>query len=163
MKINALVTTLVLGSSSIALASSDVRDHRTHAAAPAILAAPAPAPVLQARFGFGFGAGYQRPVRPVSWVTLASSTHVDGREMIAVAPTHRTFSKVELRSNNGRTRLDKIMIQFANGRSQVLDYNTVLAGKQSLSIDLEGNARSIKRIVIIGTSRGRASLDVLAI
>lgn len=151
MKIKALITTLVLGSSSVALAAPSVRDHRPPAGA--VLAQ---AHVQPAR-------GWNRPApRPIP-VTLASAQKVSGREVIRVAPSQRAFSKLELRANAGRTKLDKVMITFANGRTQLVDCNKLLTGGERFSIDLKGNARNIKSIVLVGSSGRRASLDILAV
>lgn len=156
MKIKALIATLVLGSSSIALAAPDVRDHRTQ---PAPLVAQAHEQA-HAQGGYGWNRPAPRPMYPV---TLASSQKVNGREFIRVAPSQRVFSKLELRSTAGRTKLDKVMITFANGGTQLVDCNKLLNGRDSFSIDLKGNARSIKSIVLVGNSGRRASLDIIAV
>jgi hypothetical protein len=144
MKIKALITTLVLGTSSVALAAPAVRDHR--------------APVVVQN------AAWHRPApRPMYPVTLASSQKIDGRELIRVAASQRAFTKLELRSKAGRTKLDKVMITFANGGTQLIDCNTLLTGNQTFSIDLKGNNRNIKSIVLVGSSGRRASLDVVAV
>lgn len=148
MKIKALITTLVLGTSSVALAAPSVRDHRT---APVVLPQaqpyrPAPRPT-----------GYQYPVK------LAANTKVDGRELIRVAAAQRPFTRIELRSISGRTKIDKVMITFANGGTQLIDCNKLLTANERFSIDLKGNSRSIKSIVLVGSSGRRASLDVLAV
>ena len=119
MKIKALITTLVLGSSSLALA------------APGRSRSPRPARRLSRRLMLGSygqaataGTGPRRgPMYPV---TLASSQKVNGREVIRVAPSQRAFTKLELRSTAGRTKLDKVMITFANGGTQLVDCNKLL-------------------------------------
>ena len=102
---------------------------------------------------------------PLTWVTLANDMQVSGRTAIKVAPTARPFSKLELRAEKGNTSIDKVMIVFANGRSQIVNLDARLGKRDSVvSIDLDGNTRSIDRIVLVGRSNGRrASLDVLAI
>lgn len=146
MNIKALITTLVLGSSSVALAAPTIRDHRAPVAAP-----------VQAAF-------WHRPApRPMYPVTLASSQNVKGRELIRVSSTQRAFTKLELRSKAGRTKLDKVMITFGNGRTQLIDCNAVIKKGQTYSIDLKGNTRNIKSITLVGKSGRRALLDVLAV
>ncbi|NVB77023.1 MAG: hypothetical protein HOV81_01390 [Kofleriaceae bacterium] len=146
MKIKALITTLVLGTSSVALAAPAVRDHR------------APAPVVVAQ------GNWHRPApRPMYPVTLASSQKINGRELIRVAASQRAFTKLELRSKAGRTKLDKVMITFANGGTQLIDCNKLLTGSETFSIDLKGNSRNIKSITLVGSSGRRASLDVVAV
>lgn len=147
MNIKAIVTTLILGSSSLALAAPTVRDHRT----------PAPA----------FQPVYQAPVRPaprpmIKPVVLKNDARIQGRDVIRVNTT-RAFTKLELRSQSGRTQLDKVLITFSNGQSQVVDCNKTLNGNETFSIDLAGNARNIKKIVLVGKSGRRAALDVIAV
>jgi hypothetical protein len=147
MNIKAIVTTLILGSSSLALAAPTVRDHRTPVAAfqPTYQAQFRPAP---------------RPmIRPV---VLKNDARVQGRDVIRVNNT-RAFTKLELRSQAGRTQLDKVLITFGNGKSQVIDCNKTLNGNESFSIDLAGNARNIKKIVLVGKSGRRAAIDVIAV
>jgi hypothetical protein len=172
MNIKALITTLVLGSSTLAvvaptLASADVRDHRTEEVSPSIrdhrteYAPPVAAQVqLQARADWH--RPMQRPVFVPAPVTLASSTKLSGRDVIRVSNT-RAFTKLELKSNGGRTKLDKVMIQFGNGQMQTIDCAKQLSGQESFSIDLAGNARNIKKIVLVGSSGRRGSLDVIAV
>jgi hypothetical protein len=165
MKIKALITTLVLGSSSLALAAPAyngpaVRDHRT---LPAPRPAPLPAPTAQARFNFGFA--WHRPVaRPL---LLANNTRVAGMEDISVAQGRRAFTKLELKANSGRTNLELVVIRFANGQSQTVNLrgnqNGVIKAGKSVTIDLAGNARYIQSIKLIGKSGRRASIDVLAL
>lgn len=137
MNIKAVVTTLILGSSSLALAAPNVRDHRESAAQ----FRPAPRPRA---------------------IVLANNTRLQGRDVIRVNDL-RAFTKLELRSQQGRTQLDKILITFGNGQSQVIDCNKVLNGSESFSIDLAGNARNIKKIVLVGKSGRRAAIDVIAV
>ncbi|HEX5060242.1 MAG TPA: hypothetical protein VFV99_12825 [Kofleriaceae bacterium] len=162
MKIKALVTCLVLGSSSLALAAPsyttpyaapNVRDHRQ--------LPPAPAPVAQYQGQFG----WQKPLaRPV---LLADNTRVNGWSNINVAQGTRAFTKLELKANSGKTDLDRVMITFGNGQRQVVSLRGKLDGKinagKSLTIDLDGNGRFIKSVMLIGSSGRRASIDVVAV
>lgn len=152
MKINALITTLILGTSSLALAAPTVRDHRT---------LPAPAPVVQARAGFAWHKPIARPL------LLANNTHVAGRSVISVAPGTRAFTRLELKGNSGRTNIDRVLITFGNGQTQIINLagklNGVVNAGKSVTIDLAGNARFIKTITLVGKSGRRASIDVLAV
>ena len=149
MRIKALITALVIGSSSVALAAPSpvVRDHRE----------------VSARYDGHFDARFGVRPMPLRWVTLANDTHLSGRTSIKVAPSARKYSKVELRADKGLTQIDKVMIQFANGRTQLVEQNARLTASKPLTIDLKGEARSIDRIVIVGRGTPWASLDVLAL
>lgn len=164
MKIKALVTMLVLGTSSLALAdhvSPTVRDHRTAPARPAPIPAkplikPAYTPVQAKPVqppGFGWTA------RPV---LLANNTHLAGRALVQLPARTRPFTKLELRSNNGRTNIQSVQIVFGNGQRQVVKIGKAVTAKTPLTIDLAGNARHIKSVTLIGNSLRRATIDVLA-
>src|SRR3954466_10808229 len=116
MNLKAIVTTLVLGSSSIALAAPNVRDHRTDA---------------QPSFQPSYQTQYRPAPRPRA-IVLAQSTRLQGRDVIRVNDS-RAFTKLELRSQSGRTQLDKVLITFGNGQSQVIDCNKTLSGSESFS------------------------------
>jgi hypothetical protein len=172
MNLKALITTLVIGSSSIALAGPTVRDHRTPA--PTVTTTSAAAQ-LQFRGDIRLADGrmQRRPApapaytRPLTWVSLADNAQVNGRALINVARTQRQFTKLSIRAEgNGRTSIDQVMIEFGNGKRQVVKLDAKLSVKKqpSLTIDLAGDSRKIQRIVLVGKSNGRnASVDVLAI
>jgi hypothetical protein len=162
MNIKALITTLVLGSSSLAFAdhyegsyapapatAPAVRDHRM------LPPTPAPAPVQQS------WGGWHKPV--LQPVLLADNTRVTGRALIQVPTSTRAFTKLELKSNNGRTSIDRVVIVFGNGQRQVAKLGSIVNGKGSLTIDLDGGARNIKSIMLVGNSARRGSIDVLAV
>lgn len=160
MKIKALVTTFVLGTSSLAVAAPTVRDHR----APQVLPKPVPAKPLpappQARPAPapGFGFGWQ--ARPV---LLANNKHISGRTVIQVPTSARMFTKLELRANSGQTNIQRVLIVFGNGQRQVVQLRKTVNNRTPLTIDLAGNARHIKSVTLIGNSPRRASIDVLAV
>ena len=170
MKIKALIATLVLGSSSVALADSygpTVRDHRKPILQPlpAPAPAPTPAPVQVAPVQYPYAVGWMRHVvRPM---LLANDTRVAGRALINVSAGTRTFSKLELKAQNGRTDIQRVLITFANGQRQIVTLNGrrdgIVNQNKSLTIDLNGGARHIKSVMLIGTSNRRATIDVLAV
>ena len=167
----ALVTLLVLGTSSLALADSygpSVRDHRNPYTQPApvvVTPAPAPAPVAQLHGQLGFG--WKRPVQQLRPVLLADNTKVSGWSMINVPLQNRMFTKLELKANRGNTDIDRVLITFGNGQRQVVSLRGRADGKlnmsKSLTIDLDGGARNIKSVMLIGSSGRRASIDILAV
>ena len=95
--------------------------------------------------------------------TMLASSRLNGRETIKVNDYLRAFDKLELRAKSGRTDLDKIVITFGNGKTQTIKCNRVLQNNQSFSVDLRGDQRNLKKIVLVGKSGRRASLDVLAL
>ena len=166
MNIKALITTLVLGSSSLAFAdhyegsyapapeqatAPAVRDHRM------LPPTPAPAPVQAQGYGYGWHRQVAQPV------LLADNARVAGRALINVPASTRAFTKLELKSNSGRTSIERVVIVFGNGQRQVARLGSIVNGKGSLTIDLDGGARNIKSIMLIGNSARRGSIDVLAV
>jgi len=178
MSLKAIITTILVGTSSLAAAAPSsgviVRDHRTQPAPAPIYQAPAPvyqapAPVYQVsppasqQADIYKAAWVRHIVEPVAQpVTLASSQRLNGREIIKVSPSLRAFTKLELRAKAGRTNVDKVVITFGNGQTQTIDCNRTLQANESFMVGLQGNQRNIKRIVLVGKSGRRASLDVLA-
>ena len=124
-----------------------VRDHRFDAPA----AQPAPTQV------------YYRD-RPIAWhgqplpqvyrpVTLATSMRFanDGRSFITVGGGLGRFGKLQISAAGGRTFIKQVYVQFENGQEQVLrDLDATLVGNQTLSLDLDGGRRAIRRIVVYG-------------
>lgn len=170
MSLKALITTIVLGTSSVALAAPVVRDHRT----------PAPTPVAtidhrntidinaSAELRFGRPGYYPTPAPmppTLSWISLANDAKVSGRTAIRVPQGTRAFTKLELRAQQGNTQIDRVLITFGNGQTQTVELNKRLSKFQSaISIDLNGSSRFITKVVLVGKSNGRrASVDVLAL
>jgi hypothetical protein len=166
MNIKTLALALVLGSSSIAAAAPVVRDHRD--AAPATVSVNASVhgqlAVRPAIYPTVRPMPLPRPM-PISWVTLANDAQLYGRTTIKVAPNARAFTRLQLRADDGRAKIDKVMITFGNGRTQIVNLDAKLSKRdRAISIDLRGDSRNIDRIVLVGRTHGRgAGLDVLAL
>jgi len=165
MQLKALIATLVLGSSSVALAGPQIRDHRT-----TVTVTP-----VQARFDAHLDARVQaarfmRPLPPVhtSRITLADNLALQGRSVLSFSDykAHR-YTKLEVSAQGrGKVDVDKIVIHFGNGTSQTVKLDTKLsATDRALSIDLDAsNARFIKSIEVVGASKSRrATLDIVAL
>jgi hypothetical protein len=165
MNIKAFIASLVLGSSSAALAAASitisatargsigtpsygttvVRDHRSPVAQPSQI--------------------YYRD-RPAQWsgnrmppvyrpVTLGSEMHFanDGRTFITVGSQAGQFQKLDIRSATGRTFIKQVYVEFDNGQQQVLrNLDRTLVGNECLTLDLDGGRRSIRRIVVYGNA-----------
>ena len=160
MNIKAIIASLVLGSSSVAMASPSVtlsanaqygntvvRDHRV---------LPAPAPIYTAAPAQVYfrDTWHRQPMPPVYRpVTLASGMHFanDGRSFITVGAQLGRFGKLDISSAGGRTFVQQVYIEFANGQEQVIrNVNRTLVGNECLTLDLDGGRRAIKRIVVYG-------------
>ena len=131
MKIKALVTALVLGSSSIAMAAPsfrpEIRDHR--------------------------------PQRFERWSLLASGSLIRGRETVRVNATDKLDKlKIELVVGARSSMfVDKLVLTYGNGRSQTIEVNKWLTARDTSAIvDINGNgrARKLKSITVIGQGNG---------
>ena len=160
MNLKAIIASLVLGSSSVAMAapsvtvsatvhggygSTSVRTHRYES--PPIMRPPV---VVQSppimRPGWKLPPVY-RPVTLANDIAFAQ----DGRKFITVGAQAGTFSKIELSGAGGRTFIKQVYVQFDNGQQQVLrNLDRTLVGNECLTIDLDGGRRTIRRIVVYG-------------
>lgn len=183
MKLTALVATLFLGLSSAALAAPTsttspgaptVRDHRGRAPAPA----PAPALIVRDHRGRAPRVAQasiahsimpaarptvMAPVRPFAprWTLLDTLSARPGRQVIQVQSPAR-FSRLKLEATRGPIRIDRVVITFANGRTQVVDLDRRLDQRGPAVIDLNGGARQVTRIVITTKGNRRGAFTVLA-
>jgi hypothetical protein len=142
-KITALVTTLVLGLSSAAMAAPSyepsVRDHR------------------------GPWSPSFRPQVP-SWTTLESNGSLTrGKDRIEVSSRAR-FTKLKLEAARGSMFIDKVVITFANGQRQVVELSKTIGQRSgAATIDLQGQSRQITKIVVSGKGSYRTSYSLLAV
>lgn len=162
MNIKAIIASLVLGSSSVAMASPSVtvsataqgsygttvvRDHRIHDSS------DAPVVIQPVDHRGGWRGERMPPVyRPV---TLASGLHFanDGRTFITVGRELGRFEELHISGVGGRTFIKQIYVQFDNGQEQVVrNLDHMLTRNADLTIDLDGNRRAIRRIVVYGNS-----------
>lgn len=128
-KLTALVTTLVLGVSSAALAAPGIRVGEPHPQAPS----------------------YERYR---SWQPLTTTRL--GTKVNVVA--NNRFSTLKLEATRGGMFIDKLIVTFANGRSQVIEVDQTLGyrrGGQSTVVDLQGNHRRITAIAVYGRGNAR--------
>jgi hypothetical protein len=154
MNIKAIIASLVLGSSSVALAAPSVT---VSATARGSYEAPVVRDHRIDPIGWNGGGRKLPPVyRPV---TLASGVQfaATGRTSISVGSQAGSFGTLQISAASGRTFIKQVYVQFANGQTQVLrNLDRTLAGNESMTLDLDGGRRNISRIVVYG-SAGNAS------
>ena len=146
-KIAVLVTSLILGASSVAIAAPGWGQHSY---GPANDRAP-----YAARF---------RPTYQ-TWTTLeANGSLARGRDFINVSSAAR-FSKLKLEaSGRGSVHIEKLVIMFGNGQRQVVNVDKRLSGRAGATlIDVEGRSRNIDRIIVMGRGGFRASYTLSAL
>jgi hypothetical protein len=164
MKITALVTTLVttvvLGASSVALAKPAYTTYPTtsqHGTSPHVVPSyrdtardhRAPSPFQR----------FQRPQQ--RWMELSSAaTTRAGRQVIPVSTASR-LSTLKLEATRGSTLIGKVLITFGNGTTQVVNLDKRITPNAPALIDVDGRARQITRIVVQGRGNSRSSYRVL--
>lgn len=162
MNLKTILASLILGSSSIALAAPAaptpapaptsatvvVRDH----AAGTEYTTAAPNAVYYKDGQSGRGMPRSPSFRPP--VTLASGMRLTtGRAAIAVGGQAGKFDTLQLTASAGKTFIKQVTVQFNNGQSQVIGLGKMLDGNDTLTIDLAGNHREIRRIVVTGNEQ----------
>jgi hypothetical protein len=171
MNIKLILASLVLGSSSIALAapgvtvttesygSPIVRDHRGDADeyTRAPVAQPVAQPVPSGIYRIGWHPGWEggQPLPPVYRpVTLASGLHLaaNSQTQINVGAQLGRFGTLQINATGGRTVVRKVYVQFANGQEQIVrNLNRTLTGNESLTLDLDGGRRALQRVIVYGS------------
>jgi len=88
---------------------------------------------------------------------LASDVHFgsDGRTPITVGGQVGRFDTLQITGASGRTFIKQVWVQFDNGQEQVVrNIDRTLVNGQSLRLDLDGNHRAIRRIMVYGNGIG---------
>jgi hypothetical protein len=150
MKLAALVTTILLGTTSMAAAESSLS-----ASASFRVSFGAPATSLVVR-DHRVEAPHRIPAPVSAWVPVGSVAR--GRLTLANDRLRAgTFDRLLLASN-GRVYVEKVYIQFANGQFQMERPHRYL---RDLEIDLAGQDRSIRRVIVyLGNGSARDAIHV---
>jgi hypothetical protein len=171
MNIKAIIASLVLGSSSVAMATPSVtvsataqgsygttfvRDHRDNDNDYRYIPVSTPPAIQPSYQGEGWNRGLfngrrlppvYRPVTLASGLSFAS----DGRKFITVGAQAGRFETLQINAAGGRMFLQQVYVQFDNGQEQVIrNLDRTLTGNESVTLDLDGGRRSIRRIVVYG-------------
>lgn len=176
-KTTALLTVLALGASASVAMASPSRSYAptTGARYAALDHSRSARNVDQDRFGrldrdrgwttsgTGDDSGPRR-YRP-TWTALGAPLQLTRTGNQSVEVNDRgTFTQLRLMDIGGTARLDRLVIKFADGSTQVEDLRHVLDHNQDyLEVTLDGNNRQIDCITVLGTSGGRSNLQVYAI
>jgi hypothetical protein len=174
MNTKAILASLILGSSSLAIAApaapgvsvstesygaADIRDHRadttTYYGRPAAPTVIQPIDYRDHRDGWNQGGGWNGQWMPPQYraVTLASNLRLaaNSQTTISVGAQLGRFSKLEIKPTSGRTLVRQVYVQFADDQVQILrNVNRSLTGNDCLTVDLDGDRRAIKRVIVYG-------------
>jgi hypothetical protein len=162
MNIKAIIASLVLGSSSLAVAApavTVVRDHRVEAS---VAIKPVYTSVAQPVYTQPARPVYTLPAQPAyhtGWrrpqpVTLASGLRFGNfdRTAITVGTQAGQFGSLQISATGGSSVIKLINIVFADGSHQtVRNVNRTLTGNQSMTLDLDGDRRAIHDITVYGS------------
>jgi hypothetical protein len=105
-----------------------------------------------------------RRYRP-TWVPLSASLELGrfGRAAIEVYDPS-TFTQLRLQAASGVARIDRVIIEFADGTAQIAEVRRVLdGGNDRLEVELDGNNRRIARVLVSGDGTRCGALQVYGI
>ena len=181
----ALITLILVGTSSVALARPITVDHRTDDAIThdgvmvrdhrdtTTFAPPAPERQYYRpdydndRYDRNYNHPMRFRLRPVTLANDVSMMRTRNRDhrplLINVDSRMGTFKSLRLDRDQGRMFVESIVVMMPNGRAQTFTVNQMLSARSpSISIDL--GHRAITGIYVYGTTeRGRATFDVIGL
>jgi hypothetical protein len=147
LNMKALITTLVLGSSSVAVAGPSV-SFTAHAQASWGTTSAGPL-VRDHRYGDEGRFDDLRRRRAGTWIALSEPVSAARRNVIRLGERRDDISKLRLQTTRGSTYIYALNIRFDDGSRQVLTVNKWLySGMPSLELDLPRNRRGIDRIIV---------------
>ena len=160
MNLKAIIASLVLGSSSLAMAApavTVVRDHRaidanceTPVATQPVYTQPVYTQPAQPIYTqpVAYRPGWQRPVTLATGLRFANLD----RTAITVGRQAGQFGSLQISATGGSNLIKLINIVFADGTHQtVRNLNRTLSGNQSMTLDLDGDRRAIRDITVYGS------------
>lgn len=150
--LKAIITTLVLGASTAAVADTG----------------PSVTFRGEARWGQPQAQTYHRDHRPYwrnnTWQALSSPLQLDRGRTVIDVNQRRPFQQLRLQTTNGASRIDRVVVLFENGGRQVISVNQRLSPRNPMvNIDLDGQMRRVDRIVVMGDSRRGGAIQVFGI
>ena len=157
-KLTALLTTLALGSAASIASASPTRSYARIAHtydSPGRFARPDRRVAVD-----DLGPRHYRP----TWVALSASSPLTRAEDCIDVRDRGTFTQLRVQADGSRARVDRVVVQFADGSRQVEDLVRVLGGRSDfIDIPLDGNNRRIDRILVSGFTGQRGAVQVFGI
>lgn len=154
LKIKAALISLVLGSSSVALASPGVTFTAN----------------ADASFSFGgpvlrdhrIPTSYTMPVRPhTSWVALSTPMSLRNGSAV-IRPELARISQLRLQASRGMTYVYRVELRFRGGGTQTLQVNKWLTTASAIDLEIRNYRRNIDSIAVIGSASRYASHQLFA-
>jgi len=94
-----------------------------------------------------------RPAPVYSPVTLATSQQIPGEgwKLVNVGSQMGRFDALQISAAGSRVFVQQVYVQFDDGSTQVIrNMDRMLIGNQSLTVDLDGNHRAVRRVIVYG-------------
>ena len=153
LNLKAALISLVLGSSSVAMASPSV-----------VFTADA-----QASFSFGptvrdhrVPSALTMPTRPwASWIALSAPTSLRNG-MAVIRPEASRISQLRLDASRGMTYVYRVELRFRDGTYQTLPVNQWLTRASSIHLQVRNRRQLVDSITVIGSANRYASHQVFA-
>jgi hypothetical protein len=152
LKIKAALISLVLGSSSVALASPGVTFTAN----------------AQAHFSFGSPAirdhrapSYQLPAPQISWTALSAPMSLRNGSAV-IRPELTRIAKLRLEASRGMTYVRQVQLRFRDGTYQLLAVNQWLTRAAAINLEVRNDRRIVDSITVIGSGARGASLQMFA-
>ncbi len=148
-KIKALITMLVLGTSSVAMADSSVAFHQ------GTWGTPTPAPVV--RDHRGPLPAYQQPVRVRgTWISLSEPMKLARGRGVLDINARMPLNQIRLQSASGQAFISTITVQYVNGASQVVTLNQWIDARNPMAQFNLNRTAAVDAIYINGSRGQRA-------
>jgi hypothetical protein len=93
------------------------------------------------------------------WVPFAPYGSVRGERQFVPGVNNR-FRMVRIEGLRGEPTILKVTVEFDNGTAQMVDMNTSLPSGTGEVLDLTGNVRSVKRVIVYDDPRSRGLYTV---
>ena len=174
-KLTALITTLVLGSSTVAMAQPSITTYRSDRS---WIDRDVNRDGIRDREvrRYRFDDRYDRDRRELArddfgprryrsaWVALSTPVQLTGGRDVIDVRDRGTFTQLRIQTSSGASLLDRVLIRFADGSRQVVNLDQSLSPRNPrMEILLDGNNRRIDSIQLLGSSRRNAAVQVFGI
>ena len=179
MNLKALITSLVLGSSSLAMAqpvsfgfpspspTTIVRDHRPVVIEPIVYNNPHNTRIFPSGSLYVGSMPFQtmRWFRAPEWVPVTEPTRIDnGREFFNLRGAG-SFSKIQLFKNRGATFVKRVTIETLDPYTGRIEHQVVQIDREltsSITIDLAAGRSQISRVIVYGSTAQGSAYQILA-
>jgi hypothetical protein len=101
-------------------------------------------------------------IRAASFADLTEATRIDsGREFFNLKGMQ--LQKLQLQGLGGSTAIRQVAVEFTDGSTQKVRYDRAISRGGTLTIDLDGSVRNVKRVIVYGDSSRGSAFKLLAV